>query len=92
MSDDARHEPGESYEGPARVGTTPVVVRARGHFEPIDGLFHWWGRIAHDPALGAGLSGTTATLETPHGSADGRLSDVDPWGRLRIGGTGHPPF
>ena len=28
----------------------------------------------------------------PHGSAEGRLSDVDPWGRFRIAGTGRPPF
>ncbi len=39
------HEPEEQYDGPATVAGTPVEVRLRGHFEPIDGRFHWWGRI-----------------------------------------------
>ena len=65
----------------------------RGHFEPIDGRFHWWGRIAADERLDAEhSSGSTVTLVTPHGEAEGRLSDVDPWGRFRIAGTGRPPF
>jgi hypothetical protein len=90
--EDQAHEPGEQYDGPARIGTNDVQVRLRGHFQPIDGRFHWWGRIGSDPALGADASGSTVTLETPHGAAEGRLSDVDPWGRLRITGTGRPPF
>ena len=87
------HEPEESYDGPARVDETEVVVRLRGHFEPIDGRFHWWGRIAADDRIDAGHpSGATVTLVTPHGRAEGRLSDRDPWGRFRISGTGRPPF
>ncbi len=86
------HEPEEQYDGPARVGQVEVEVRLRGHFQPIDGRFHWWGRIATDPALAQHASGSTVTLETPHGAAQGRLSDVDPWGRFRISGTGKPPF
>ena len=31
-------------------------------------------------------SSTTVSIEA------GRLSDVDPWGRFRITGTGRPPF
>lgn len=86
------HEPGEQYDGPARIDGTGVQVRLRGHFQPIDGHFHWWGRIGADPALDTRSSGATVTLDTPHGSADGRLSDIDPWGRFRIAGTGTPPF
>jgi hypothetical protein len=89
---EATHDPGEQYDGPALVDRTPVVVRLRGHFQPIDGLFHWWGRLAPDAALGSRSSGSTITLVTPHGQAQGRLSDVDPWGRFRISGTGRPPF
>ncbi len=37
-------------------------------------------------------SGATVTPVTPHGSAEGRLSDIDPWGRFQIAGTGRPPF
>jgi hypothetical protein len=86
------HEPTEQYDGPGVIGDTEVAVQLRGHFQPIDGRFHWWGRIAATPTLGTGASGTTVTLETPHGVAEGRLSDIDPWGRLRISGTGRPPF
>lgn len=99
--------PAEEYAGPAvvarlagaRTPTTgdddgiPVEVRLRGHFEPIDGRFRWYGRIAASAALEEHLrSGTTVTLSTPGGRAEGRLSDVDPWGRFRISGTGRPPF
>ena len=45
------HEPGEEYAGPARIGATGVEVSLRGHFQPIDGRFHWWGRIGTDPDL-----------------------------------------
>jgi hypothetical protein len=87
------HEPEEQYAGPATIAGTEVEVVLRGHFEPIDGHFHWWGRVAADALLdGAHSSGSTVTLVTPHGRAEGRLSDLDPWGRLRIAGTGRPPF
>ncbi len=86
------HEPREQYDGPARIADAPVEVRLRGHFQPIDGLYHWWGRIGTETALDAHTSGSTVTLETPYGAAQGRLSDVDPWGRFRISGTGKPPF
>lgn len=88
----ATHEPQEEYAGPARVGDHEVGVLLRGRFEPIDGRFHWWGRIAADPVMEEHTSGSTVAIETPHGSAVGRLSDTDPWGRFRIAGTGPPPF
>ena len=47
----ARTSPQERYDGPAHIGDTEVEVRLRGHFQPIDGLFHWWGRIAADVEL-----------------------------------------
>lgn len=85
-------DPQEQYDGPvtlvADATTIETTATLRGHFEPIDGRFHWYGRLAA-PGLD---SGTTVTLTTPHGSATGRLSDVDPWGRLRIAGVGRPPF
>lgn len=91
------HRPREGYDGPAvlRTDRTPleVQVRLRGHFEPIDGRFHWWGRIAADPALGATVgSGAAVRVETPYGDATGRLCDLDPWGRFRVVGAGRPPF
>ena len=91
------HEPQEEYSGTATLvadGTsTEVEVTLRGHFEPLDGRFRWYGRIAADAELAAAhRSGTEARITTPHGSATGRINDVDPWGRFRISGTGTPPF
>ena len=87
----------EGYDGPAQLvlGSVDVdvEVRLRGLFQPIDGRYHWYGRLAADPTVAASVEpGTTAVLRTPHGEAAGRLSDRDPWGRYRISGTGRPPF
>jgi hypothetical protein len=89
--------PGEQYEGPSTlvVGDEEILVevRLRGHLEPIDGRFHWYGRIQPSAELDAvASSGDTALLRTPYGEAQGRLSDVDPWGRFRVTGLGRPPF
>jgi hypothetical protein len=94
--------PADEYVGTAVVSTGPVstgtvsvevAVTLRGHFEPIDGHFRWYGRIGADDGLAAVVrAGDTVTLTTPYGSAAGRLSDLDPWGRFRISGTGRPPF
>jgi hypothetical protein len=93
VSDQPDHVTLESYDGPGRIGPTEVSVRLRGHFEPIDGRFHWWGRVGVDETLtGEHDARALVTLTTPHGEASGRLSDVDPWGRFRITGTGRPPF
>ena len=68
-----------------------VQVSLRGMFQPIDGRFHWYGRIAATDQLPAELSGASVVLRTATGEAVGRLSDPDPWGRHRISGTGTPP-
>ena len=92
MTSETRTSRRNRYDGPAHIGDTEVEVRLRGHFQPIDGLFHWWGRIHADAELDPSASGTTVTLQTPYGEAPGRLSDVDTWGRFRVSGTGKPPF
>jgi hypothetical protein len=72
----------------------PVTVTLRGNFEPVDGRYHWYGRIqAHDEVsrLAEGRK-PTASLRTPFGVAEGVLSDPDTWGRYRISGTSKPPF
>ncbi|AKU16314.1 DUF4873 domain-containing protein [Luteipulveratus mongoliensis] len=95
---EAQHEPGEAYDGVAQVlgladAPVPVVVRLRGAFQPIDGRFHWYGRIVANDVLAAQVSsGAAVTLETAHGVAEGKLSDIDLWGRYRISGVGRPPF
>jgi hypothetical protein len=94
------HEEQEEYSGPAtlvadRDGEAvelEVEADLRGRFEPIDGRFHWYGRLAASPELEKVGSGATVTLTTTHGSAQARLSDIDPWGRPRVTGLGTPPF
>lgn len=92
----ATHEPREAYDGPAVVQVDDIAhdvrVTLRGHFQPLDGHFHWYGRIATSPALDAVRSGASVELRTPHGTASGKVSDLDPWGRFRVAGTGTPPF
>ena len=87
----------EGYAGPAELvtgeDTVAVNVTLRGMFQPIDGRYHWYGRVAQDDHLDAvASSGSGVTVRTPQGSAEGKLSDRDPWGRFRVTGTGTPPF
>ncbi len=86
------------YTGPAMLRTedTAIAVEVvlRGHFQPIDGRFHWYGRIAANPEVDALTGGRSArvVLSTDDGDALGTLSDPDPWSRHRISGVGRPPF
>ncbi|HEX3792820.1 MAG TPA: DUF4873 domain-containing protein [Pseudonocardiaceae bacterium] len=106
---DAKTEPGEDgYQGSAALlldgqdgqdGSADSVelaieVTLRGHFQPIDGRYRWYGRVNQDAELDRLVGGRrcAATLRTPHGQAAGELSDPDTWGRYRIMGTGRPPF
>src|SRR5215471_19508935 len=71
-----------------------VQVRLRGHFQPIDGRYHWYGRIdAHeglDELLGSGKA--RGVLTTADGSAPCELSEPDPSRRYRVTGISTPPF
>lgn len=88
----------DDYRGGAAVltGDREIDVRVvlRGHFQPIDGRFHWYGRLdAHEELNGlAARSRVDVVLRTPEAEAVGTLSDRDPWGRFRISGVGRPPF
>ncbi|TDD53678.1 DUF4873 domain-containing protein [Saccharopolyspora elongata] len=95
----ADHEHDEDdYRGPATLladeRELAVEVVLRGHFQPIDGRFHWYGRLsAHqDVDEFADRRKKDVVFRTPAGEATGTLSDQDPWGRYRITGTGRPPF
>jgi hypothetical protein len=88
----------DGYQGEAALRvddlSLTVTVTLRGNFEPVDGRYHWYGRIHPNPALATHLAGrkATATVVTPHGEAPATLSDPDTWGRYRITGTSTPPF
>ena len=88
----------DGYEGTAVLEVDrsrfDVQVRLRGHFQPIDGRYHWYGRIdAHeglDELLGSGKA--RGVLTTAEGSAPCELSEPDPSHRYRITGISTPPF
>lgn len=89
----------DGYSGPATLhvdaGALDVEVVLGGHLEPLDGLFHWYGRIvrsdAVDDAKRAGATTTSLSIgDRP--PAPARLAEHDAWGNLRITGTGAPPF
>lgn len=91
--------PGEDgYLGPATLviddAEFEIEVDLRGVFQPIDGHYHWYGRIAAHEALERALGGRkhAGELRTPEGSARGDICDPDTWGRYRILGTSTPPF
>jgi hypothetical protein len=88
----------DGYTGPATllIGEQELAVdiELRGYFQPIDGFFHWYGRVKQHDGLAELLKGkkTAALVRTPHGEAKGELSDPDPWNRYRVTGTSRPPF
>ena len=88
----------DGYTGPATLAVEgqefEVELALRGHFQPIDGYYRWYGRIAPHAGLDelVGRRKKPAEVRTPQGSAKGELSDPDPWGRYRILGTSTPPF
>ncbi len=86
------------YTGPATVVVNDteveVEVDLRGFFQPIDGRFHWYGRVAVNTRLNDLVSGNRAdvVLRTPTGERPAELSDPDLWGRYRVSGESTPPF
>ena len=86
------------YTGPATLVVADREVRVdvdlRGHFQPIDGRYHWYGRLAASDELDELVGGRkrTAVLRTGDGEATGEVSDPDPWRRYRITGVSTPPF
>ncbi|RDI50906.1 DUF4873 domain-containing protein [Nocardia mexicana] len=94
----AEREPAHEYSGPALLDAPgvelPVTVALSGHPDPIDGRYHWYGRVSAadgsdlpDPGRGS------VSLTLPGGApATAKLQERDPWGNLRIVGIGEPPF
>ena len=94
----AEQDHDDGYQGPATLETggsrLDVQVQLRGHFEPIDGRYHWYGRIETHDGLDELLGSARASgvLTTPGGSAPCELSDPDPWRRYRVTGISTPPY
>ena len=93
------HDDEDGYEGPARLvvgdDAFDVQVVLGGHLEPLDGKYHWYGRVVQNDAVDAAKKGgaTSGVLTIGDGvGAEGRLAEHDAWGNLRITGLGAPPF
>ncbi|MFG1641794.1 DUF4873 domain-containing protein [Amycolatopsis sp. NPDC049252] len=88
----------DGYSGEATLVVDGVSLTAqvelRGYFQPIDGFYRWYGRVAVHEELARLAGGKKKAVEIRAGShsATGELSDPDPWGRYRIMGTSTPPF
>jgi hypothetical protein len=94
----ADHEPSHKYSGPATLeipgAELQVAVTLKGHIDPIDGRYHWYGRVhgsnpADLPEPGRARVQLTLPGRAP---ATATLRERDPWGDLRITGIGEPPF
>jgi Domain of unknown function (DUF4873) len=92
-------ETGEGYVGAAEVlvgdAVVAVSVALSGRFEPVDGAYHWSGRTGAEPALAAQVRAgrREARVRLPgHGAVAARLAEVDPWGGVRLTGSGTPPW
>jgi hypothetical protein len=93
--------PGEDdgYRGPARLRVgdldLEVEIHLAGHLEPLDGRFHWYGRVQRDAAVTAAKEGgAVRALLTVRGGqpAEARLAEVDAWGNIQVSGYGAPPY
>jgi hypothetical protein len=89
----------EEYRGPATLrvddADLAVEVRMSVRFEPVEGRFRWAGRTGPSAALRARVGGGLREASLRIGAAvpvTVRLGDPDPWGGIRISGTGMPPW
>jgi hypothetical protein len=76
-------------------GEITVQVRLSGRIEPVDGRYHWAGRIAPHLAVGqlfeAGVRSAALRIGDRH-PVQARLGEVDPWGAVRVTAVSPPPW
>ncbi|WP_433208221.1 DUF4873 domain-containing protein [Dactylosporangium sp. CS-047395] len=73
----------------AGESTYAVELRISGQFQPIDGRFHWSARMAAGPEVVALLR--AGRRDVLIGGVPARLVELNPWGDIRVTGTGRPP-
>jgi hypothetical protein len=90
---------GDEYAGPVMVVANDVTIRAdarlTGQVEPVDGRFHWGGRLAPSAELVELVrAGARAVVLRVDGGppCGARLEEVDPWGGVRVAAVGSPPW
>jgi len=83
------------YDGPAtvRIGESESVVRVRlaGHVDPIDGRYHWQGRV-FDELPGDARLPQDITVSIGGSDAQARIIERPPQGGYSVAGVGAPPF
>jgi hypothetical protein len=89
----------EGYEGAAVLrdgdAAVPVRIALSGYVDPLDGRYHWSGRIHPDERVVALLRAGKRDVILQVGDdarLPARLSEVDPWGGVLIAATGRPPW
>jgi hypothetical protein len=82
------------YDGTATIRSADdaleVRVRLSGHFDPIDGRYHWQGTIF--TALPDGLQARPLTLTIGAQTADCRITERTQQGGYSVAGVGAPPY
>jgi hypothetical protein len=92
------NEDEDGYTGPAVLTvdgeSIDIVVQLYGRFQPLDGRYHWYGRLAGDAAVShrIGSQARTIALSIGESTVSAQVGDPDLWGRYRIEGMGLPPF
>ncbi|EFV11658.1 DUF4873 domain-containing protein [Segniliparus rugosus] len=99
LSSAATREAEAGYAGPAQIvlkgEPISVSVDLRGHQDPSDGTFRWYGRIDKNARV-AELKAAGAvelTIQIAGGEAvSARLAEEDAFGNFRVVGAGVPPY
>jgi hypothetical protein len=89
----------DGYDGAATLRGAeleiPVRITLSGHVDPLDGRFHWGGRIGPDARvvrlIREGKREITLQVDGAR-PLPARLTEVDPWGGVIVAATGHPPW
>jgi hypothetical protein len=86
----------EVYDGPAvlthKGQDYQTRVRLTGHFDPVDGQYHWQGML-YVTLPGQRVTGSRVSVRIGEHTAKARISEQTPWGTLAVvGAAGYPPF
>lgn len=89
-----------SYTGSAVLllddDSVDADVVLTGHMEPLDGKYHWYGRVSASNEVRElkDRAGRTDVRIAVSGrrAVPARLTELDPFGNVRIVGTGTPPY
>lgn len=92
------HDDEDIYDGAAVIEhdleSVACRIRVGGYFDPLDGHYHWAG-IAFGESVRelkeARARDVLVAIDTRDG-VPARLTEITPWGSVRIVGVGQPPY